>query len=136
MTEQLQEGFAFGPYEGKVKLLRRWFGARDTKTTWEELRTHVIIRNVFQHNKGKLRARDIQRLGLESITLTDDTGKTLPFRSGDQLRLSKRDVQRLSELMGECSKAFVKEPNVDPVEGKTASTRAEASEQAGLEVPK
>jgi hypothetical protein len=86
------------------------FNPNVSESLKHEMQKHVQIRHIFQHNKGKIREDDIKDIGLNGpdacFSILDDNGKPHPYKEGQEIFLSKKEIQNLYDTIEKFSQAF------------------------------
>ncbi len=96
LARHLTEIFSRLSYEERIDCLGdlyRFAECNEEARKW--VKTHVQIRDLFQHSNGVVRFRDLKDLGVHAISLTDDSGKRHDFRKGQKIVLSRADLEEL-----------------------------------------
>jgi len=116
ISQAAKESFSFENYDEKIKRLRSIFGIKSSQMNEEakkhlealdaEMKKHVEIRNVFQHNRGIIRKRDLTAIGQQYFELLDDDGNTRQYKKDDEMVLSKPEIENLNELIKKYSEKF------------------------------
>jgi hypothetical protein len=94
-----REGFAFQRYDEKVKVIRKLFDAELEEDRLHELKKHVEIRNLFQHNRGTVRETDLQRIGRAEFEIRDGGGSATPYRAGQTIHLAQGEIAYLVDSL-------------------------------------
>jgi hypothetical protein len=99
---------SFYGYEDLLTQSLKLFKLNNFKQTdlHEELNKHVIIRNIWQHSRGKIRQLDIEKNSNHDFEILDDNEKPKKHRVGDEATLSRPEIQRLYNTIEKCSEKF------------------------------
>ena len=96
---KLKEAFSFEGYDEKIDIIKKlidlqpYFG-----TELPFMKKSVIVRNIFQHQKGEVYPSDLTRLG-GSLTLLNDANTSVSFNVGDKLKISKAEIKELYKML-------------------------------------
>ena len=83
----------------------------------KEMEKHVIIRNLFQHNKGKIRSQDIQKNDDKPFEILNDKKQQQSYKEGQKILLSLAEIEKLSNTIEKYSLKFQKQAeNTKPVQ--------------------
>ena len=101
ICSKLEEPFSFRPYPEKIKLLLTMFAVTIDHTLQYKMKTHVTVRNIFQHNRGIIRQRDLDEIGRPNgyFELLDHNGSKQEYALQDKITLSKSDIDDLNETI-------------------------------------
>lgn len=98
-------------YDTQLDIVLRLLG-KPVDKSHENIRfinKHKVIRDVIQHNKGKLRDRDFRILGIQKISLLNGpTKKDTIYKTGDVVILTYWEIIELSKILGKTAKILVK----------------------------
>jgi len=76
----------------------------------KEMQKHVQIRHIFQHSQGEIRKEDLKDIGLNGpnvcFSILGDDGRPLPYKVGQTIFLSKKEIQNLYDTIEKFSQAF------------------------------
>jgi len=98
-------------YEDLFKKSRKLFKVEEDKLL-EEMKKHVQVRHVFQHNRGEIREEDLIAIGVgenvpnRCFSVLDDKGQTREYKKGETIFLSKPEIQKLLEIIEKYSQVF------------------------------
>lgn len=116
ISQAAMESFSFENYDDKIKMLRSIFGIKSSQLEEKDkikleamnakVKKHVEIRNVFQHNRGIIRERDLTAIGQKYFELLDDDGNKRQYKKDDEMILSKPEIENLNELIKKYSEKF------------------------------
>lgn len=108
ISDAAKEAFSFKSYKMRIESLRDIFGV-DTSTLDAEMKKHVEIRNIFQHNRGVVRETDLVKIGQPNggyFKLLDEKNNKKKYYRGNKISLSKPEVENLNEIVKKYSKEF------------------------------
>lgn len=104
------ENFSFRPYDKKIKIICSMFGVEDdsgnSASDSAKMRKHVEIRNVFQHNRGIVRKKDLERIGIKSFKILQDDQSIEEYVEGNKIILTLCEIQNLNNTIITFSKCF------------------------------
>ncbi|UCE07383.1 MAG: hypothetical protein JSW07_04960 [bacterium] len=117
----LREPFSFTKYHQKITKLEKLFAIKfesgtDLKKTYDEtsyeVDKHVMIRNVFQHNRGIITSDDFENIGKQNktITILDENGKKYSLAENQKILLSLPEIKYLFSQIKTYSSYFWKLP--------------------------
>jgi len=117
ISEAVKESFSYEGYSKRIKTLRSIFNIKEAqlenhekKQQVEELNNemikHVAIRNIFQHNRGKIRKDDLEGISPQYFELLNENGKKKKFVENDDIILSFPEVVFLNKTIKHYSKLF------------------------------
>jgi hypothetical protein len=98
-------------YEDLFKKSRKLFKVEEDKLL-EEMKKHVQVRHVFQHNRGEIREEDLIAIGMSEnvpdrcFSILDDKGQMRKYKKGETIFLSKLEIQKLLEIIEKYSQVF------------------------------
>lgn len=95
LARQLRERFSFLSYDAKMGNLRKLYVFGSSDRIRVRMKTHVIVRNVFQHNRGVVRSDDLKRLGLAALVLYRKRSPPRSFKAGAPITLATNDIEEL-----------------------------------------
>ena len=95
LANHLRDVFADDPYDLRIRNLKKLCRVSVTPRVQQRLKTHRVVRNVFEHSRGKLRARDIDDLPDSVLKLRGGDGGERTFGEGQTIELSLHDVTEL-----------------------------------------
>jgi len=102
-----RERFSFLAYSEKVKSMCNIFGVnvKSEDASVFELRKHVEIRNIFQHNRGTVREDDLRKIGKASYDIREPGG-VQEYCGGQKIVLTSDEVDYLASVLESFSKNF------------------------------
>jgi hypothetical protein len=104
------ENFSFRPYDKKIKIICDMFGIDDgpgnSASDSAKMRKHVEIRNMFQHNRGIVRNKDLERIGIKSFKILQDDQSNKDYVEGNKIILTLCEIQDLNKTINTFSKCF------------------------------
>lgn len=104
ICDKLKETFSYDPYDEKIDKIKKLVDLKPYITTeLPFIKKNVIVRNIFQHQKGVVSSGDLTRLG-GSLTLLGDANAPVSFNAGDQLHISKTEIKALYETFHNTTK--------------------------------
>lgn len=116
ISDAAKESFSFVNYTDRIKILRRIFKITDeelqssdkeqTQKLNAEMKKHVTIRNVFQHNRGKIREDDLAEISPRYFELLTEDGKKDKYYINDEIILSMLEIESLNKTIKDYSKKF------------------------------
>lgn len=92
-------------YDKLLKQSRKLFKL-DEPELLEEIKKHVQIRHIFQHNRGTVRGRDIEDNGKRPFEILNENGEIDKYEEGIEIRLSNPEIKRLYRTIEEYSEKF------------------------------
>jgi hypothetical protein len=98
-------------YERLFNRSRKLFNVQEAKL-FEEMKKHVQIRHVFQHNRGEIREEDLIAIGMSEnvldrcFSILGAKGQMQKYKKGEPIFLSKPEIQKLLEVIERYSQAF------------------------------
>jgi len=97
-------------YKELFKHTRTLFNVEEPEL-FREMQTQVQIRHIFQHNRGKIRSRDLKDVGKEggSFDILNDEGTVMPYGEGEDILLSLPEIRKLYTVIDKYSEAFQQE---------------------------
>lgn len=82
----------------------------------KEMKKHILVRHIFQHGRGKIRKRDIEKNENKPFLILNDEGKPEPYKEGKDIPLSLPEIQKLYTVIEKYSEAFQKQAeNAKPI---------------------
>ncbi|MGD9110023.1 MAG: hypothetical protein PVG93_03690 [Phycisphaerales bacterium] len=107
--DSAKERFGGLGYKDRIDRLRGIFGISFCGLD-EMLKKHVVIRNIFQHHRGKVRESDIKEIDeqYQDIDVIDDDGDVRSFSAGRKIVLSNAEIKKLQETIEKYSEKFEK----------------------------
>ena len=82
----------------------------------KRMKKHILVRHVFQHHRGEIRNKDIEKNRNESFSILNDEGKFVPVPVGETIYLSLPEIQNVYDTIKEYSEAFQKQAeNAEPI---------------------
>jgi len=76
------------------------------------IKKHKVIRDVIQHNRGKLRERDFEYLGLSKFDLSNGPGEgETTYRAGDVVVMKYREIDQLFKKLCEAAESLIPGPD-------------------------
>lgn len=104
------ENFSFRPYDKKIEIICSMFDVDNdpgnSASDSAKMRKHVEIRNIFQHNRGIVRNKDIVRIGIKSFKILQDDQSHKDYVEGNKIILTFCEIQELNETIISFSKCF------------------------------
>jgi hypothetical protein len=104
------ENFSFRPYDNKTKIICSMFGVDDdpgnSASDSAKMRKHVEIRNIFQHNRGIVRNKDLERIGIKFFKILQDDQSYEDYAEGNKIILTFCEIQDLNKTITSFSKCF------------------------------
>lgn len=99
--------FSFLSYKNKLDTLKSLFVTTDDSPS-QEMKKHVLIRNIFQHNRGQIREIDLEEIGRSNqhLELFDEKGNLNRYKAGDAIILSKIEVENCCKVIEKYSNNF------------------------------
>ena len=110
VCKSLEEPFSFCNYPEKILILTALFNVESDDGIEFEVKKHVMIRNVLQHNHGVIRSIDLKRIGREgqNVSVLEQNRKVCKFGLGDKIELSVAEIENLVNVMKDYSLYFEK----------------------------
>lgn len=103
ITSEIERSM-FG-YDKLLKQSRKLFKL-DEPELLEEIKKHVQIRHIFQHNRGIVRGRDIEDNGKRPFEILNENEEIDKYEKGIEIRLSNPEIKRLYRTIEEYSEKF------------------------------
>lgn len=103
IVEQFKESFSFNPYDEKIKSVKKLLSLKSVDNELKFIKKNVIIRNIFQHHRGKVRQKDVEDAGGDLVVL-DNSNCEEKYEVGDKLQISKNQIKKLFENMVKVTK--------------------------------
>ena len=100
------ESFSFQPYKKKIEILRKMFNKEFEQEIQKQMQMHITIRNVIQHNRGKIRENDLKEAGVAKFKLLNNREKDRHLGVNEKLTLSDKDIEGLYSIIENFSKNF------------------------------
>ena len=101
---------SFKGYKQLIDQSLKLFWLTDVKKSevGKEMKKHVIIRNIWQHSRGKIRPQDLEEYGKNGqyFELFDDEGKLNKRVADDPAILSRKDIYMLFDTIEKYSEKF------------------------------
>lgn len=111
-----KKSFSFIHYPDRIEILRRIFKITDeelqnpkkehTQKLNSEMKKHVTIRNIFQHNRGKIRVDDLPEISPQYFELLNGNGKRENYYENDDIILSMPEIENLNLIIKVYSRKF------------------------------
>ena len=107
--DSAKERFGGLGYKDRINKLRGIYGISSDEFC-EMIKKHVIIRNIFQHHRGKVRKSDIKEIAElgQDINVLDDDGDVRSFSVGMKIVLSNAEIENLLQAIEKYSESFNK----------------------------
>lgn len=109
----LKDSFSFSTnYPYKINKLNKFFNYNpdkqpEIKELQSEMKKHVTVRNVWQHNRGFVRPRELDAIKPKDyFDILGVDGKPRQYRNGDKIELTKNEIDSLNTLIKNYSKKF------------------------------
>lgn len=97
---KLKETFSFEGYDEKIDRIKKIVDLTTYyNTELPFIKKNVIVRNIFQHQKGIVSQDDLSRLG-GSLILLDDANVSVSYNAGEKLKMSKPEINELFQTLG------------------------------------
>ncbi len=100
------EAFSYLPYEQRLDILCKIFGAKKDTREALFLRKHVDIRNLYQHNRGVVKQEDIVKRGGKPYDILQSDRSTKAYGAGDKIELTLSEIDKLIQMIVNFSKNF------------------------------
>jgi hypothetical protein len=104
-----RESFAFLAYKDKVHILKKAFKVKARgcpHADEDEIKKHVVVRNIFQHHRGVVDAGSLGLIGKNTIDLMKDDGTQQSFEERTRIELSPKDISALCKAIENYSEIF------------------------------
>lgn len=96
VCDKLKRTFSFESYDEKIAKTRKLVDLQNFTNELHFIKKNVIVRNIFQHQKGIVSSHDLERLG-GKLSLLDDNGSSISFKNKSKLTISKAEINELYE---------------------------------------
>jgi hypothetical protein len=112
-AKALQE-FDRQDYDTQLDTVLRLLGRPVNKShkSIQFIKKHKVIRDVVQHNRGELRERDIEYLGLSEFDLSNGPGEgEKTYRVGDTVVMTYQEIDLLFKNLREAAESLIPSPD-------------------------
>lgn len=116
ISEAVKESFSYEGYSKRIITLRSIFNIKEAqlenheKKQVEELNNemikHVAIRNIFQHNRGKIRKDDLEGISPQYFELLNENRKKEKYVENDEIFLFWPEIEKLNQTIKNYSKKY------------------------------
>jgi len=109
LADAAREAFSFNTgYKSKVSMLEALFTVTRDDELFEQMYKHVVIRNLWQHNEGKIRSRDLAKMGRDGqfISIRKDAAGADRYRVDQKVFLTKAELEHLFDIIVRYSGKF------------------------------
>lgn len=104
------ENFSFRPYDKKIETICSMFGVEgdsgNSTSDSAKMRKHIEIRNIFQHNRGIVRKKDMERIGIKFFKILQEDQTIKEYGEGTKIILTVDEIQDLNKTINTFSKCF------------------------------
>ena len=97
IPERAREWFDFIKADKKIGKIEKLLGIRIDQQLKSDIKKHIVVRNLLEHNKGVIRCRDVNELGNQVINLIDDSATSKDFKVGDRVKITFYELLRIRD---------------------------------------
>ena len=106
ISNAARESFSLEPYRKRIGMLTSIFSIKKDLALDKEMTIHVVIRNIFQHNRGQIRPTDLAKIGQNGFEVLDEDGDKKQYTAGQKIELSLPELEHLKVIIKQYSEKF------------------------------
>lgn len=106
MVDEASEDFSFQKYPSKITMLRKMLDIGIDDSLKKRMRKHVEVRNLFQHNFGKVSQKSLEAIGDSKMEILEDTTTTKEYCLNEKIKLTGSEIKNVNITIQGISKNF------------------------------
>lgn len=100
-----KDSFSFTSYPRKITTLLKLFDVEINENIQAEMKKHVTVRNIFQHNRGLVKESDLAE-GQQYFELLNERGGKSKYYRDEKIILSFPEIENLNQIIKNYSEKF------------------------------